>query len=298
MSDNDSPVFGGSYGDTGTGKTGDALFAFPEAFIFAQPGVIPKLAKGLVGIAKPKWKPVNTLPEVIKEMRSAHARKVRPIAWLLDDTSLMQQETVRQSKLGGFELWRTVLNQILEIAYIARSMMEAHVWMTMHEQGSRVIHGTFVKGGPLLAGQAANHLPKSMDMLLRVMHEEARPGWNFAYQCNNADINFSTKDRTNTTPDLAPMNTGEILRAAGYKIPRAKGLEWQEEVIKRYVDGALAGKLKTAELASKARDFAIAKYSKDTRHIAWALRDAMDRVTLLRTRNDPLRRIMSSLTKD
>ena len=84
------------------------------------------------------------------------------------------------------------------------------------------------------------------------------------------------------------MNIGEILRAAGYEIARAPGLEWQADVVEK-----LAGKLAALPPSgaeedaalNKAANFLYKNVTQDLLHIRWALRDALHRSQL--RRNSP-----------
>ena len=76
------------------------------------------------------------------------------------------------------------------------------------------------------------------------------------------------------------MNLGEILRAAGIKVSRYKGLEWQEDFVEQVAQKILAegNDIMLANefyrnLLEKGIDYRIAR---------WTLRDAMDRAIIRR----------------
>lgn len=287
------PVFALIYGESGTGKTSDCLYAFPTGVFFAAPGAL-KAARGLLGF-EPDRRDIDRLEDVISQLK-AMPKVQRPTAVIIDDLSLAVQREVMLLPKGknSYDLWRIILEKVLTLAHIARRDLGCHVILNCHEQAPRTIAGNFVKGGPQLPGQAAWHLPKATDICLRVMPEEDRPMWKFAYQCNNSDVNYVTKDRNNVCPDTTPMNLAEILRAAGYQVPRLASLPWQEKVVQQLTEKLLAGgdakklfEASSAQLASK--------FNASSKHIAWTFRDALDRVVIKRTMNDPLRRMMSTL---
>lgn len=297
------PVFGGSYSESGMGKTADAVFAFPTAVFLAGPGSL-KVAQSVCGVELPYVKRIETLEDAIDLLRKIKKNsKTRPFAYVLDDLSLIQQQSIRTSNMKNYELWRDVLDRVLDIAHIARYDLEAHFWITAHEKAPSEVRGKAVPGGPLLQGMASYHLPKEMDLLLRVQREEARPIWPFVYQCNNVDSDYITKDRTNTCANIVPMNTGEILRAAGYKMERPKGLEWIDDVAGKIAEHVVEKDLEIG--SSSLIDFLRAvdeqikkKYIKSGTpskvadlHSGWALRDGLDRAVLKKTSNSPQRRL-------
>lgn len=294
MSIQGEPVFGGCYGDSGTGKTADALFAFPDAEILCPKGST-KSTRNLHGFEARVFY-VKTLDDCMNRVKWWKTQKTRPSALIADDVSLQQQAQLMLVKGKNFETWRVILEKILELAMFVREL-DCHFWMTLHEMQPRTFSGQWYRGGPLLAGAASQHLPKSMDVLLRVMPEEKRPMWPFVYQCNNIDRDYVTKDRTNTCSDHVPMNIGEILRCAGYVIPRKKGLEWQEGYTQKICDALLkldAGNEKGRRaIVEKAFAQLSAKSILDT-HATWCIRDAVDRAVLIRTSNSPKRRMLST----
>lgn len=64
--------------------------------------------------------------------------------------------------------------------------------------------------------------------------------WPGVFRINPTDPDWYTKCRFDT-PDFAPMNLGEILRAEGYKISRAPGIEWQEDLVELAAQYVLGG---------------------------------------------------------
>jgi hypothetical protein len=122
--------------------------------------------------------------------------------------------------------------------------------------------------------------PAICDLVIRAAPEPDRKGWPYGYRCSGSDTNYITGDRHGVTPDHAPMNLAEILRAAGYVVRRAPGLEWQDEVVATLTD--LFGK--TAP--EQHRDLMVAIVAKMREkgrsdiHIRWVLRDALDRNNL------------------
>ena len=96
-----------------------------------------------------------------------------------------------------------------------------------------------------------------------------------------------TKDRHGVTPDRAPMNTAEILRAAGYSIRRPPGLEWQEELVEALASAMTADPSSEAALVQEAIELA-REHTDDDLHIRWVLRDSLDRSILQRAKQNAL----------
>ena len=280
------PCFAMLYGDLKTGKTSDALAAFPGAAYVAAPGALAS-AESLWGIPEPKAHDLGTFKE-IREF----GEKLPPgtIALVVDDATLIADRTgiyFRDVKhFGGFDLWGAVLNSAIKMRDSLRRR-GIHVVMTSHAGGAYVENGIRHRGGPSFQGQARKKLPAAADLLLRA---EQRPGdgfgWPIVYR--TAPHPDWLQGSRYGTPDLCPMNLGEILRLAGFKIPRLKGLEWQDEVAGKIavaVGGVLvAGGEGTGEkikgILAFARDWATKKFSQDQRHVFWALRDGYDRAVL------------------
>jgi len=104
--------------------------------------------------------------------------------------------------------------------------------------------------------------------------------WPGVYRCSRADSEWITKDRHAVTPDFSPMNQAELLRAAGYVIDRAPGLEWQEELIEAGARAILGGHPEI-EVYKQVLAHGQQK-TQDPRHLRWMLRDCRDRVVIRR----------------
>lgn len=280
------PTFSMLYGDLKAGKTADALACFPSAVYIAAPGALGA-AESLWGFQQPKAYDLGTF----KEAREfAEKIPAGTIALVVDDATLIADRTAIYYRdvrhFSGFDLWGAVLSTAVQLRDSLRRR-GVHVVMTSHSGGAYVENGIRHRGGPSFQGQARKKLPAAADLLLRA---EARPGdgfgWPMCYR-TAPHPDWLQGSRYNT-PDMAPMNLGEVLRLAGFQIPRIKGLEWQERVA-----DAIANKLDVATLADRektksvlrfARDYALKQLTKDVRHADWAMRDGYDRA-ILRTAN-------------
>lgn len=277
------PSFSIEYGDLKAGKTADVLSAFHERAVYvAAPGALSP-AESVWGFPQPKIHDLGTFKE-IREF--GEKLPSGALALVIDDATLIADRTANyyESKgITGWDMWRAVVSSAIKMRDSLRRK-GIHIAMTTHANAAYIEQGVRRKGGPAFQGQSRQKIPAAADLLLRA---EARSGggvgWPYVYRtAPHADwLQGSRYD----TPDNAPMNLGEILRAAGFEIPRLRGLEWQEGLAT-----ALAGKLLsppglgnvehvTATL-SRVRDYALQKFTKDEKHAMWAVRDGYDRAVL------------------
>jgi hypothetical protein len=86
------------------------------------------------------------------------------------------------------------------------------------------------------------------------------------------------------TPDMAPMNLGEILRAAGFVIPRLRGLEWQESLANalanRILEVGIQDEAKVSDAIQRVRDLGLSRFSKNDALVYWAVSDGYARAIL------------------
>lgn len=282
------PSFAMVYGDLKAGKTADALSAFPGGVYVAAPGALAP-AEALWGFEQPKIHDLGTFKD-IREFGEKLSPGTTP-GLVIDDATLIADRTAIYyrdvKKLSGWDVWGAVVASAVKMRDSLRRR-GFHVVMTAHAGGAFVENGIRHRGGPSFQGQARKKLPAAADLLLRA---EARStpgfGWSMLYRTSpHPDwLQGSRYD----TPDFAPMNLGEILRLAGFSIPRLRGLEWQEGLAE-----ALAAKLlaldgekivlcdseKTKAALRRVREYALTKFTKDERHADWAVRDGYDRAVL------------------
>jgi hypothetical protein len=291
-----------TYGPSKTGKTTDCIYSFPNAIFIALRAAL-KPSESVVGFQIPDEHVFNlpTVTEATKEIRKIAARKgPKPTAVVVDDFSLQCEATmsVLERTKSGFKLWGALRDEVLEFRDAAREG-GMHVIVNAHENAPRTVNGAYIRGGPRLPGRLPEDFPANCDLVLRAVCDSMRPGWKMAYRCTEQDPSYVTGDRHGVTPDMAPMNLGEILRSAGYKLSRPPGLEWMEEVVAA-VSGALFDRpadeptiLLNATQHVVDRMRPAAGYDEATRTRAllitrWVIRDARDRAVLRRSRMNPL----------
>jgi hypothetical protein len=278
------------YGPSGIGKTTDLLYSFPNGFFVAPTGAL-KPAHKVVGFV-PESGEASTIMEATKLVADLGKRTDSKYdAIIVDDFSLLAESTVNalEKKFSGFKLWGAVRDAVLDFRNTARHA-GMHVILTAHESTPRTMNGTFIRGGPRLPGRLPEDVPTACDLVLRAAFDQSRRGWHACYRCTIDDPQWVTKDRHGVTPDRAPMNLAEILRAAGYTINRAPGLEWQEELVEAFTTALLEGGNDEAALMAEVIEIAREKTTDDL-HVRWVMRDALDRASLRRSRDSEMFRM-------
>lgn len=290
------PSFSIIYADLKAGKTSDLLAAFPTAVYIAAPGALAP-AESLWGFKEPKRYDLETFKDVTE-----FAEKLTPahFALAIDDATLIADRTaaaLSRSGLGGWDLWAVILRHAIRMRDTLRRR-GIHCAFTAHPRPAHQEQGVRLRGGPSFQGQCYTKLPAAADFLLRA---EARAGAGDAFGGGNGNgagglaIGWPMVYRTGYspdwlqgsrygTPDLAPMNLGEILRLAGFEIPRISGLEWQEAVAmqlaQKLIEVGLGDGVKVKEVLLKIKEVCLKRFSQDLPHIYWAIRDGYDRAVL------------------
>lgn len=296
------PAVAITYGPSKTGKTTDCIFSFPDAIFIALRTAL-KPSESVVGIQIPDDHVLNlpTVTEATKEIRKIAARKgKKPSAVVVDDFSLQCEATmsVLERSKSGFKLWGALRDEVLEFRDAAREG-GMHVIVNAHENAPRTVNGAYIRGGPRLPGRLPEDFPANCDLVLRAVPDPMRPGWKMAYRCTEQDPSYVTGDRHGRTPDMAPMNLGEILRAAGYVLPRPQGLEWMDDVVAAASDSLFDRPGDEAAILMNVTQHVVDRmrpavgYDERTRERAllvarWVIRDARDRAILRRARQNPL----------
>jgi hypothetical protein len=301
------PSFSLPYAPLKYGKTGDELAAFPGAVYIAAPGAL-SCAESLWGFEQPRARDLETFTDVRKLAEGNDMDGA--VALVIDDASLIADRTVNYYKakgLTGWDIYGATTGSAIRMRDTLRRRGK-HVVMTCHPLPAGTRDGVRHLGGPAFPGQIAAKLPAAADLLLRA---EPRPG--AAATVGGADLGLGANGATPTasapasfgwpfvyrtgphpdwmqgsrygTPDMAPMNLGEILRLAGFAIPRMKGLEWQESVANQLAQRlieppGLGDATYVRDSLLKVKDACLARITKTEAHIYWGLRDGYDRAVL------------------
>ena len=282
------PSFAVLYGDLKAGKTADALAAFPQGVYVAAPGALAPAEK-VWGFEVPKGRDLETFKDIaqfaVHDLNGASAL-------IIDDATLIADRTANYllgKGIGGYDLWALVLSQAIHMRDALRRR-GIHIVFTCHPRAAHNDNGVRMRGGPSFQGQCAMKIPAAADLLLRA---EARAGsdgltslkaigWSWMYRTTYSP-DWLQGSRFNT-PDMAPMNLGEILRLAGYTIPRLPGLEWQESLAdalaRRLCQVGLGDEQAVKDSLARVLDKAMRSFTKSEAHAYWALRDGYDRAVL------------------
>lgn len=275
--------FSAIYSPPKFGKTSDIIYAFPDALFIAAPGALNP-AVSVVGIEQLRLVIDAETIQDVTSLLIRYGKKVRAI--VVDDFSVIADETIRRSekKKNGWKFWANMRNLLLDLRGAARDA-GCHIVFNCHERPAGTAkNGMTRRGGPKLPGQMPEDFPALADLVLRARYDPSRIGWPYAYSAG-PDPDWIVGDRYDVVKNAAPMNLGEILRAAGYDIPRPKGLEWIEPGVEG-LSAVLAPLGVVEERATvKAAAERLSTAQKDPRHIAWLLRDAVDRAALRRRRD-------------
>ena len=281
------PPFSVVYGDLKAGKTLAVLAAYPTSIYIAEPGALAA-AESVLGIPEPLAKDLETFDDVTEFALTLKPGQAPGI--VVDDASLIADRTVAALKVkfrndsNSYAVWGALFDKAIRLRDTLRRV-GMHCAFTCHAVPAETKNGVRLRGGPAFPGQTRQKFPAAADLLL---HVEARGGtglddgvafgWPFVVR-TLMDGDWLAGSRYNT-PDFSPLNLREILGLAGWKLPRASGLDWQDKVSEVVARNA---KLDDADHCRKvfaqARAFA-GKFSKNPAHAEWAIADGYDRAVL------------------
>jgi hypothetical protein len=280
------PSFSILYADLKAGKSADALAAFPLGVYVAAPGALAPAEK-VWGFKQPPRHDLETFKDIAKFAEELNGST---LALICDDATLIADRTanyLRRKGLGGWDLWAAVLSQAIHMRDSLRRR-GFHVVFTCHPRTAHVDNGVRVRGGPSFQGQCAEKIPAAADFLLRAEARDgqlagpAPIGWPMLYRTGYSP-DWLQGSRYNT-PDQAPMNLAEILRLAGYSIPRLPGLEWQEALAdalaRRLCEVGLGNTELVKDALERVLDKALRSFTRSEAHAYWAVRDGYDRAVL------------------
>lgn len=266
-------------------NSSDAIYSFPDALFIAKRAAL-KPAEW-IGAPELRIRDIEDIEELTKFLRGVKVAPRAPNHFpviVVDDFSLMADTTfARLEKTHvGFKLWGALRDVIIDLRTAARNL-GCHMILNAHESAPRTYAGRFIRGGPKLPGTLPEDFPAAADMVLRVQASpaEGRIGWPAAFRCSVLEQNYITGDRTDIVYDWAPLNTAELMRAAGFVLPHPE--PWMPDVVEKlssYFAPHLADAAAIVPMLQRARELIAGKYTQDPRRIRWALRDAVDRAVI------------------
>ena len=263
------------YGESGMGKSTDMAATFPNGLFVCRPGGM-QCAESFLGI-RVREIHVRTLDEVINLIPLAKEQGHDAI--VVDDLSLLAESTERDLDRSGYGS-RNKFAKYTHLNGLAAGLREQgrfagiHFACNAHERPSgRDASGRERRGGPKLPSwNMGDSVVHEASLVLRACRDQSRPGpWKAVYDCGAEG--WISKDRLTAAAARSPQNLRAILTAAGYKLARTPGLDWQGEVV-----GSVMDKLNRGEDRASVVEAVWPKLTGaglDPRHVAWALRDAL-----------------------
>ncbi len=277
-----------TYGASGSGKTTDCGYSFPNALFLATPGSLQSI-QHTCGYT-PTSMDIGNIQDATKVILDIKDKGFDAI--VVDDFSFLAEKTMASldRKYKGFALWGALRDVTLEFRNAAR-YAGVHVVLNCWEQAPKTKgDGSYVRGGPMLSGKLPEQLPAICDLVLRCGREPQRKPWSGVYHCEHSQ-QFVMKDRFGVAYDLnpCPMNLAELLRCVGITVSRKKGLEWQEELVEQFSkelsDSSPAEFNNTVEKLYKG----LLDQDVDPKIARWTIRDVLDRTVIrkaLKTRSE------------
>lgn len=273
------PVLICTYGRSGSGKTVECGYSWPNALFIAARGALTSIVS-TCGY-EPAQVSAKDIADATKQIEKFNRQAKNYDAVVVDDFSWLAEQTVAKwrKKLSGFDVWRKVNEETLAFREAARHA-RSHVILNCWYKGPQTKNdGSYVRGGPDLPSKLPEQLPSMCDIVLQVGHDPLRKPWGGIYKCA-FDSTHVMKDRFGIcyTLNPCPMNLGEVLRASGYEISRLAALAWQEEAVESFSHTlAEAG----PNLFPKMNELYAQLLQKvDAKAAAWTIRDAVDRMSI------------------
>lgn len=280
-------LFGIEYAPPKFGKTSAAVMAFPTATVIGELDAVLPL-EGDLGWRMKDVRPAKTIPEATEILRKLGKEKKQRFCFV-DDFSLLTDNTVNVLEKTNSDvraLYGKLADNIIDFRNVAAAE-QIHVWMNAHVKQPETKDGIFFVGGPKLPGKNAHAIAAKVQTIVKTEVDKSQKGmWPMVYRCSPHDTQYISGDRWGMVFDMAPQNIGELMRSRGFQVPRAPGLEWQEEVVEAFVEAIMAveEKLQPKAMVETKKEYVemLEGAGYDPRHIYWAIRDAIDRTRIKR----------------
>ena len=242
------PAFVGIIGDAGGGKSAQAFSTIiGSGYWLGLPGS-SKPGMQLFGMTARSLamhvdvRSLEDANEVLDKILDGTIPKRLFLA--LDDISILAQNSYldakdRYSKSRAFAMWDDLKRQMQNIRDKARRL-GMNVIVTGHiGQPGTDGNGMFHRGGPDMPSKAMRKdLAHILDVLYVIEEDKSQWPWPRVFRCE-PDPSWQMKDRHGIVAGRAPMNLGEVLRAAGFEVPRHPTLLWMENVAAKVCDRTL-----------------------------------------------------------
>lgn len=268
-----------TYGASGSGKTTDCGYSFPNALFLATPGSLQSITH-TCGYT-PSSMDIQTITDATKVIMDIKGKGYDAI--VVDDFSFLAEKTMAslEKKYKGFSLWGALRDVTLEFRNAAR-YAGIHVVLNCWEQAPKTKgDGSYVRGGPMLSGKLPEQLPAICDLVLRCGREPRRKPWSGVYHCEHSQ-QFVMKDRFGVCYNLnpIPMNLAEIMRSVGVSVSRHKDLEWQEEIVEKFSDQLSNASPNDFNDTVEKLYKGLIDQNIDPKYARWTIRDVLDRTVI------------------
>lgn len=288
-------------GDSGIGKTTDLILTWPGALFFCSPGAV-KPARQFLGCDLQPWQIVHvrTIQEVTLHLQKMEKEGLlaRVSAVVVDDLSILAESSYLELKSKysanrSFQMWDDLKRQMQQLRDWLR-FLGLNAGCNAHLAPPETdMNGVFHKGGPAMPSKKMrSQVPHIADLVVIAEAKADRKPWGAVYRCDPPNPQWHVKDRHGVCSGIMPMNTGEILRAAGYAVPRLTGLEWQDAVADKVVQRLAEGQKPDAVWVESWEK--LASQGVFMGHIYMALRDGLDRHTIQTKQQTGLKALFSS----
>lgn len=280
------------YGELGTGKSVAMHAAFHGRIFYIGENAGLKSAASTLGVS---LDPRICIAAPDLRIAQSKAREIvrrapgRFLAVGLDDVSLLAKATYypiadRYDKRHVFDKAEDVKRVFYEFAQFLLDLQHLGLFPVLNfhsTEPSTSNEGMFIKGGPTMPWKSLmGDVPRVVDLLLRTGTDPDITGdWKGVFRVENANPRWHEKDRFSVCPDSCPQSIYEILRAAGYAIPRPAGLEWMEDAVAEVARGVASGS-DPYEIGGAVQARLMADDGRSMKQTAWAVRDGWARYAL------------------
>lgn len=273
-----------TYGASGSGKTTDCGYSFPNALFLATPGSLQSITHTCGYV--PTSMDINSIQDATKVILDIKGKGFDAV--VVDDFSFLAEKTmaVLERKHKGFSLWGELRDVTLEFRNAAR-YAGIHVVLNCWEQAPKTKgDGSFVRGGPMLSGKLPEQLPAICDLVLRCGREPQRKPWSGVYHCEHSQ-QFVMKDRFGVAYQMTPcpMNLAEILRSVGVVVSRKQGLEWQEELVEQFSEKLIVAPPAEFNDTVETLYKGLLDQNVEPKIARWTIRDVLDRTVIRKALN-------------
>lgn len=306
------------------GKTVDSLFALPNALVLYSDGGL-KSSVSTVG-----WAPLDSdkeaktvtaiitaVTERLKltagkglQFKNASGQVMRGI--IVDDFTLkvraelasIQANPPKNSRGGTdyFEIWARLKQRVQNLITLCREM-EQPIYFSTHLRDPGIDESTkeIVPGGPDVASAGLSSAVTGwIDLIQYIVEDPVRTRWPHGLSVNTRGGTWLAGDRHNVVsagvggqPLTTPLNTAEVLRAAGYILPRPLDMDsWVEPMIGVGLDQLKAMRPEATVLSELAVACRQAFTGVEDWQLAWLFRDLLDRHEI-RTKSQRFNRLLA-----